>query len=129
MIIISPAVENEIRSPRPVWDGVYFTRFNTYETESDLIFRCPMPGVQLIQIETEVRNGELIIKGKVRLEWNADSKDSKPHCFYRSFPVPDNVDADRIKAHFQGGVLTVRVPMSGGASPLRNSNERKESVL
>lgn len=124
MLAINPAFEtgtNEMSSPRPALDGVYFTRFNTYETEGELVFRCPMPDVQLIQVETRVRNAELIIQGKVRFDPEADLTLSKPHCFFRSFPVSRDVVADRISAHFKDGVLTVRLPKSGFAPLLKES--------
>src|SRR5260370_8344841 len=86
----------EMNSPRQALDGVYYTRFDTYETEDELVFRCPMPNMRLIQIEARLHNGALIIQGKVRFEMPTGSSQipSKPHCFFRSFPVVQEVSAD-----------------------------------
>jgi len=107
----------KMNSLRQALDGVYYTRFDTYETEDELVFRCPMPDVGLIQVEARPHNGNLIIQGKVRFETPAGSPQppSKPHCFFRSFPVSREVVADRITAQFRDGVLTVRLPKAGVA--------------
>jgi HSP20 family protein len=38
-------------------------------------------------------------------------------CFERSIPLPRHVDAERAEASFRNGVLTVRLPKAGNASP------------
>jgi HSP20 family protein len=102
----------EMDSPRQALDGIYYTRFDTYETEDELVFRCPMPWVRLIQVETRLDHGELIIQGKVRFETQESSPEnpSKPYCFFRSFPIRQEVEVDRMTTFFKDGVLTVRLP-------------------
>jgi HSP20 family molecular chaperone IbpA len=120
MVAMTQEVEtgwNETRSPNVGLDGVYFTRFDCYETEGELIFRCRMPDVQLIQVETCLRNGELMVQGKVLYEPGAGASrsPSKPLCFYHSFPVLHEVVVDRLSSNFKDGVLTIRLPKVGVA--------------
>ena len=116
------AQRKDAGTPRPVWDGVYFTRFDTYETESESVFRCRMPGVQMAKVEAGMENGQLIIKGEVRFSANGVSSrsNSKPLAFFRSFPISCEVIADRITANFQDGVLIVRVPKAGEPRAIEN---------
>jgi HSP20 family protein len=102
----------DLRFPRPVLDGVYLTRFDIYETETEFIFRCRMPDVQLVEVHAGIANGELAIKGKVRFvpEEVSNQSTSKPLVFFRSFPISDQVLADQTTANFRDGVLTVQIP-------------------
>lgn len=114
MVTFKPNVETERKAgiPRPTMDGVYFTRFDIYETENEWIFRCRMPDTQLIQVECGMKNGELVIRGKVRFlpETINRQAESKLLCFFRSFPISGEVKADRVSTTFKEGVLTVRLP-------------------
>jgi len=123
MVAFHPTVEIERKEtgiPRPTTEGVYFTRFDTYETENEWIFRCRMPGVQLVQVEAPMKNGELVIRGKVRfgLDLIGPQATSRPLCFFRSFPISGNVDIDQVSTSFKEGVLTVRLPKAGVKEPL-----------
>jgi HSP20 family molecular chaperone IbpA len=115
MVAFNSTVEIERKEgdfPRPVLDGVYLTRFDTYETEKEWIFRCRMPDVQLVQVKTVMHHGELVIFGKVRLglEVMVPDTTSRPLCFYRSFPISGEGNIDQLSVNFKHGVLTVRLP-------------------
>ena len=115
MIECNSTVETERKEgipPRLASDGVYFTRFDSYETENELVFRTRMPDVELIQVETRRHNGDLLIQGKVRLASDAATGrgHSTPLCFFRSFPISREVLVERASDTFKDGVLTVRLP-------------------
>jgi HSP20 family protein len=64
-----------------------------------------------------VENGVLTIAGERRFE--KEEKKKKYHrveraygTFVRSFALPDLADADKVKAEFKDGMLTVHVPKS-----------------
>lgn len=90
------------------------------ETES-YIFRADLPGVELSQIDVLFDDGVLTIKGERHSEdvraKDADKEQSAYHrversfgSFKRSFRLPDAIDADKISAKSDNGVLEVRVP-------------------
>jgi HSP20 family molecular chaperone IbpA len=113
MIAIKPLTGTdrlEMNSPRHTMDGVYFTRFDTFETEDEWIFRSPMPEVELIEVETKTKDGQLAIQGKVRLAKETSAESLKPLCFYRSFPNLGAVVGDRITATFKNGALMLCLP-------------------
>jgi hypothetical protein len=113
MVASNPTVEAERKEddlPRPVLDGVYLTRFDTYETEDEWVFRCQMPNVQLVKVETIMHHGELVIFGKVRLclEVMVPDTTSKPFCFYHSFPISGEGNIGFRRPGFKG-VLDLRM--------------------
>lgn len=80
-----------------------------YEITADL------PGVDEKNIEIQLSNGNLTIKGEKKEEKEEKKKDFYLHerhfgSFERTFGLPDGVDADKIEASFKKGVLTVTLP-------------------
>jgi HSP20 family molecular chaperone IbpA len=126
-----PAVTERKQSgfPRLVPDSVYPTRFDIYETENEWIFRCKMPNVQLVQVETGMKRGQVIIRGKVRPGLVAAPAPTacRPLCFFRSFSIPGEVNIEQASANFKDGMLMVRLPKAGVAGP-RPAEYRKERL-
>jgi HSP20 family protein len=87
---------------------------NAFEITADL------PGMDEKNIEVNVTNGTLTIKGEKKDEKEEKKKDyflqeRYVGSFQRSFRVPDGVDADKIDARFTKGVLTVTLPKTAEA--------------
>jgi HSP20 family protein len=88
------------------------------ETEREIRVVTEMPGLKRENIEIDVENNVLTIRGEKRGE-RTEGEQGKWHLaerrwgtFARSFVLPRDVDADGIQASFQDGVLTVSVPKS-----------------
>jgi HSP20 family protein len=82
---------------------------NAFEITADL------PGMDEKNVEVQVANGTLTIKGEKKEEKEEKKKDyylQERHygSFERSFSIPQGVDADKIEANFKKGVLTVTLP-------------------
>ena len=91
-------------------------------TESDKAYEVTveLPGIDEKNIEVEVANDNLIIKGEKQEENEAKKKDyylSERHfgSFERRFRLPEGVDADKIEASFKKGLLTVTLLKKPGA--------------
>ena len=74
-----------------------------------------LPGLDEKNINVQVSNGVLTIKGEKTEEKEEKKKDyhlseRRYGSFRRSFRLPDGVDADKIDAKFQKGVLTLTLP-------------------
>jgi HSP20 family protein len=85
-----------------------------YELQAEL------PGLTRDQIEVKLANGMVTIKGEKSSEKVEDEEDYHLRersygSFQRSFRVPGNVDADKIQAQFDKGVLKVTLPKSAAA--------------
>ena len=88
------------------------------ETEKEIRVVTEMPGLRRDDIEIDVENNVLTIRGEKR-EQRTEGEQGKYHLaerrygtFSRSFVLPRDVDAENIGASFQDGVLTVTVPKS-----------------
>lgn len=87
------------------------------EDDKQLVAEVQAPGFDKDDVEVNVHNGVLEIKGE-KHEKEEDKKGSKrsymvreSHAsFYRSIALPKYADADHVDAHFDNGVLKVTVP-------------------
>ncbi len=81
-----------------------------------------LPGVKPEDVKISLENNLLTVRGEKRQ--TAEEKTDQLHryeryygAFERSFTVPSTVDAEHIKASYELGVLTVRLPKLERAKP------------
>jgi HSP20 family protein len=79
-----------------------------------------LPGLDEKNVEVALANGILTIRGEKQEEKEEKKKDyhlQERHfgAFERRFPLPDDIDAERIEATFRKGVLTVVLPKTAEA--------------
>src|ERR1700733_2947347 len=92
------------------------------ETENELILKADVPGVELKDIDIQLENGTLTLKGERKLEKEEKNKgfhrmERSYGSFVRIFTVPDTVDAEHVKAAYEAGVLTITLPKKEIAKP------------
>ena len=92
------------------------------ENKDQYILKMDLPGVSKDNLKLSYQDGELIISGERKQE--KEDKDSKYHRiernygkYYRSFTLPQTIQADKINAEFKDGQLTITVPKSEEAKP------------
>lgn len=96
------------------------------EEEKRYLIRADIPGVNPKDIEITFDNGVLSIHGERKLE-NEEEKDGYKRVeraygsFSRQFSLPDSVDAEKISAKGNHGVLEISVPKSEKAQPKKIS--------
>ncbi len=82
-----------------------------YETPDAFVLKVDMPGVQKDSISVLIEPGELQIKGLIDQLYKESSNlvysEIRKASFYRRFNVGNGIDADRIHADFDNGVLTI----------------------
>lgn len=104
------------------------------ETEDELIFKADIPGVEMKDIEVQIENGDLTIRGARAMA--TDGNDGGWHrversygAFERVFTLPETVDVEHVKADYKNGTLTVTLPKKELAKPrqikVEFSNQRK----
>jgi HSP20 family protein len=82
------------------------------ETDKDVKVTAELPGLDDKDVEVELANGVLSIKGEKKTETeDKDRRFSERYYgrFERRIPI-DDVDEDKISAAFTNGVLTVTMP-------------------
>jgi HSP20 family protein len=93
-----------------------------FETDNELVLKADIPGVDQKDIDIQLENGTLSLKGERKFE--RDEKNKGFHrqersygSFVRYFTVPETIDSENVKAGFQAGVLTVTLPKKEIAKP------------
>ncbi|QHP66256.1 Hsp20/alpha crystallin family protein [Bradyrhizobium sp. LCT2] len=91
-------------------------------TESDKAYEitAELPGMDEKDIEVNVANDGLTIKGEKKFEREEKQKDyyvseRRYGSFERHFGLPKDVEADKIEASFRNGVLKVTLPKTAEA--------------
>jgi HSP20 family protein len=94
------------------------------EQENDFVIYADIPGVDPKDIEIQMEDGVLTIKGE-RVTNNAESEDDYKRVersnggFYRRFSLPESADAENIKAKSNFGVLELTIPKTEKVKPRR----------
>jgi len=92
------------------------------ETENDLVLKADIPGVDLKDVDIQLENGTLTLKGERKFESEEKRKgfhrmERSYGSFVRYFTVPDTVDSEHVQAEYHNGVLTVTLPKKEIAKP------------
>lgn len=92
------------------------------ETAEGYLIQAELPQVKKEDIKVTVDDGLLRISGERRQE--KEEKDKRFHriersygSFMRSFTLPENVDAEHVKADIKDGVLSVQLVKSAQKAP------------
>lgn len=102
--------------------AVWRPAVDVHEAGDNLVFRAELPGMNKEDVQINVENNVLSIKGERK--FNDEVKRESYHrveraygSFCRSFTLPTSVDSKKIEAHMKDGVLEVVVPKSEEAKP------------
>jgi HSP20 family protein len=92
------------------------------ETEDELTFRADLPGMNQDDIDVQIENGTLTLKGTRNFEQEEKNKgyhriERSYGSFTRAFALPDTVDADKAKASYKDGVLQIVFARREAAKP------------
>lgn len=94
------------------------------ETGKDLVVRLEIPGIEKQDCEISVEGNSLVVRGEKRAQWEEQGEhyyvlERAYGSFQRVIPLPRTVDRDAASAQYENGVLTVRLPKSGGVDAHR----------
>ena len=90
---------------------------DVYQTESEIIIKSTIAGVNPEDIDISITNDMVTIRGKRIKDEKIDTENYYYQelywgAFSRSVILPVEVDADRAKATIKNGILTIRLPKS-----------------
>ena len=96
------------------------------EAEDHFVLKADLPGLGDDDVTIEVQDGTLTISGERKSEHEKREKgwyrlERSFGRFSRSLTLPEGVDADKIQASFDKGVLEVRIPKPEERKPRRIS--------
>lgn len=113
--------EREDQNRTSIWSPVV----DVHETDEHYVIHMDLPGLTKDDVTVTFEKGALRISGERKM-WR--DEEEKPQYlrverwighFFRSFQFNHNIDADRIEASFENGVLTVELPKSEESKPRR----------
>ncbi len=93
-----------------------------YENEQEILLLADVPGVQEDGLSITLEKNELALHAKRHLAEEPGSvlaRDFRDGDYYRSFMVPQGIDAEKVEAELKNGVLHVHLPKSDGLKPRR----------
>jgi HSP20 family protein len=102
---------------RPVFEGFDFRPLtDVYREGGELFITCELPGIDPGELEIELEGNVLHIKGEKQVDREIEEPDRYlRECRYGSFRrdvmLPEGVDATAIKAEYDKGILSVRMPL------------------
>jgi HSP20 family protein len=103
------AGEGESRMVAPAMDVI--------DRKDELVVRADLPGLEQKDVQVEIRDGKLTLRGE-RSEEHEEKAEDYYHAerwegsFYRTLDLPPGVDTDRAEAKFKNGVLEIHLPKS-----------------
>lgn len=96
--------------------------FEVKETTDAFVLKADLPGVAEKDLDIALHNGVLTVSGSRTAEEKKDGEgyalfERQFGSFSRSFSLPDSVDADKIEAKLEAGVLTLTIAKQEPAKP------------
>ena len=105
-------------------EGGVRPQIDLVETEDAFRVEAELPGVAKDDLELTLGEDGLVIRGEKRSERETDEggwhrRERSYGSFHRVLPLPGEVEADRIEASFENGVLKVTLPKAPAAEKQR----------
>lgn len=117
------------------FQAAWYPAVESYTTDGTLHVDVHLPGVDPKQVHISALGNELTISGE-RL-WNEEWNQNRQY-FFREIPygrfertirLPENVEAEKVYAKFQDGVLHITLPVSSAIAPKKIPIETGEVVV
>jgi HSP20 family protein len=106
--------------------GMHPLALDMHENDTNYVVTTEMPGVQPDNIQVRVENDILTIEGEIPEQVSEQKegdrvimKERRYGKFSRRIRLPQMVDADKVEASYQDGVLKLTLPKSESAQPKR----------
>ena len=103
------------RPSQGAMERVWAPAVDMYETKDDLVVAAELPGLNEKDIHLSITGDVLTLRGE--RGWNQEVKQESYYRgerwfgkFERSVPLPISVQADKVRASYRDGVLTVKLP-------------------
>ena len=93
-----------------------------YQTDNEVVVKAALPGIKADEVQLNVAGEVLTIKGETKQENETKEKayhirEQRWGTFERSLVLPTEVVADKAKADFENGILTITLPKAEEVKP------------
>ena len=95
---------------------------DVYEDEHNITLKIEVPGIDEKDIDVRIENNTLTVHGERKLEKEEKEENYRRverqyGSFTRTFTLPPTVDAEKVEAHYDKGVLKVQLAKKAEAKP------------
>lgn len=101
--------------PSKILGGASMPRVDVYQTETDVIVKAEIPGVAKEDLNVYIDEDTVRLSGQTKRE--TEFKDENVYRteryygnFSRTIPLPVEVKADKARAEYKDGILSITVP-------------------
>jgi HSP20 family protein len=124
---IHTLMEDAVAGPHSAATGLpthWSPSVDVFETDEEFVLTAELPGVERKQIDLQVKDQTLLLKGKrnsgAEVSQQVFHRLERPSgVFERRFSLPADIDAEKIHANLNEGVLTVTLPKKQRRSQVR----------
>jgi len=116
----------ESYTPKVPDDSLTTTTFappvDIYEDEHNITLKLEVPGIEEKDIDVSVENSTLTVHGERKIEKEEKEENFRRverqyGSFTRSFTLPSSVDPGQVTAHYDKGVLKIKLAKKAEAKP------------
>jgi len=93
-----------------------------YEDDQKIVLKLEVPGMKLEDFDVQIENDTLSVRGERKFE--KEEKEENFHrierrygSFFRSFSLPNTVDAQKVEANYDAGVLKIALAKREESKP------------
>ena len=110
------------RGEQDLTAGNFVPPVDIYEDEQGITVKAELPGLDPKDVDVRVENNTLTIRGerkfeKEEKEENYRRVERQYGSFTRTFTLPTTVDAEKVSADYDKGVLKIALPKKAEAKP------------
>ena len=108
--------------PLTLRDGWSAPAIDMYQTDDEVVVKASLPGVKADEVQINITGEVLTLKGETRqVEEKKDKawhmREQRWGAFERAIALPTEVVADKAKAEFENGILTISLPKAEEVKP------------
>jgi HSP20 family protein len=107
----------------PFWSGTVGTLpMDIYQTDDEIVVKASAPGLTADDLEISITGETLTIRGELKAEELDEGaryhlRERRIESFSRSISLPTMVQAEKAKAEFENGILTLTLPKAEAVKP------------
>jgi len=108
--------------PLSLRDAWSVPAIDMYQTDDEIVVKAALPGIQADEVQINITGEVLTLKGETKYEEEKKEKawhlrEQRYGSFERSVVLPTDVVADKAKAEFENGILTITLPKAEEVKP------------
>jgi len=108
--------------PLTLRDGWSAPAIDMYQTDDEIVVKASLPGIKADEVQINITGEVLTLKGETKqVEEKKDKawhmREQRWGVFERAVALPTEVVADKAKAEFENGILTITLPKAEDVKP------------